>query len=282
MLAERRHGETPQKVFDNPFTADQLVLWRDFTGYEHAGQLAKRIDYLGKTAEDLSELMRGDIFQLHMIDSFKQEQFANFAFGAISTILPFKDLPPDPTGRFHPRQTNLKFAPILGFGGWALCGRAEPRMDDAVADEGTITLTDKDGTGLMIYKFNGRNIALCVEDFIADSGHCFVAGNWYVPTEAFAIKILRKAFDKKFGRIHLPTGGEWAILRAVKMTGYDPATSMNDEEYLSCLNVDSRKTPRQYKSGFIKDPEALEGDRPLRRSAYRGFHFEGMENEFGQ
>lgn len=103
----------------------------------------------------------------------------------------------------------------LGGKGWSLCPTAEGRLDTALGEDGVLVLTDDENEPVLLQKFRGKNVALCVKDTVGVSGKGFLAGHWYAPATRKTVKAVNRAYDAGEGRTELMTSG-WTLLRPVK------------------------------------------------------------------
>lgn len=93
-----------------------------------------------------------------------------------------------------------------------LCPSAEERLFNALTDKAVVAVND-----FLAFKFEGKMCGLAVENTVTDSGHTFVKGNFYAPTEFEQRNLIKKAFLKGKPKINLEQGS-WVILRSATNT----------------------------------------------------------------
>lgn len=107
------------------------------------------------------------------------------------------------------RRDNSQLRVTTDNSDWWLCDKAEERMYQSLENNSAMVIN-----GFLAFKLEGRRTALATENVVTESGHTFVRGNFYAPSQHDTRKLLENKFLKGQSQVDLQTG-DWVIIRAV-------------------------------------------------------------------
>lgn len=101
---------------------------------------------------------------------------------------------------------------------WYLCSSSEYKLVDSLSDGGFLILTDENDRPAMVVKFNGKEAALVLQNFLTPDGQVVLAGTWICPVSVNCREKLCATFDASIQSAALKDfSGEWAIMRNVRL-----------------------------------------------------------------
>jgi hypothetical protein len=151
-----------------------------------------------------------DIFRT-INDILKNEPRGDtYEAAVILSQIAFKDLPADLQKKINPVMVDANFTIQPGHKSFFLCADAEPLLEKTLKETGAILINKT-----LLMKFNGKMVALCLENTTATSGNegTFLKGMWYILTETTLRNgVVTESFDQGDPTVHLPES-TWALIR---------------------------------------------------------------------
>ncbi len=145
----------------------------------------------------------------------RSPQHFKFQIGALLTLIPVQQLPPEVLLRLKPIAVDQEMKLSSQRGAWWLCGSAEPLFVESLSAGLAVVVNDH-----LVLKALGKASALCTRTVTTPAGFTFYEGCWYSPVDQPSRHALDRALMNGAGRIYLDSSdAEWAYMRPA--TGVD-------------------------------------------------------------